>query len=163
MDGVLTDFDKALGDVFLNDFNKEHGTNFKNGFDFADEHSDAEMWENVKKGGLEFWSEMSWMPDGKKLWDFLKKYDVEILSAPSRDDDSKKGKRQWCKRELSEDVKVNLEKNKAKFAGTNHILIDDLEKNIKPWKEAGGIGILHTSAADTIKQLNKILENSLQN
>ena len=28
--------------------------------------------------------------------------------------------------------------------------------NIEQWKSQGGIGILHTSAADTIKQLQKL-------
>ena len=42
---------------------------------------------------------------------------------------------------------------KAKFAGKNHILIDDLEKNITAWEAAGGIGILHKNANDTINTL----------
>ena len=37
-----------------------------------------------------------------------------------------------------------------------HILIDDKEKVIKPWDEAGGTGILHTSAANTISQLRQL-------
>jgi hypothetical protein len=45
---------------------------------------------------------------------------------------------------------------KAAYAKPNHILIDDREKSIQPWREAGGIGILHTSAADTISQLQKL-------
>ena len=32
----------------------------------------------------------------------------------------------------------------------------DREKNIKEWRENGGIGILHTSASDTIKQLKEL-------
>ena len=35
-------------------------------------------------------------------------------------------------------------------------LIDDMERNIQQWKDKGGIGILHTSAADTIKQLKEL-------
>jgi hypothetical protein len=47
-------------------------------------------------------------------------------------------------------------KHKKDFAGPNNILIDDRVDNINGWIEAGGIGILHTSAEDTIKQLNKL-------
>ena len=36
------------------------------------------------------------------------------------------------------------------------ILIDDMEQTINEWNKGGGIGILHTSAADTIKQLKKL-------
>jgi hypothetical protein len=39
---------------------------------------------------------------------------------------------------------------KQKFAGENRILIDDLKKTIDEWNEAGGIGIHHTSTANTI-------------
>ena len=33
------------------------------------------------------------------------------------------------------------------------------EKNIDCWVEAGGIGILHTKADDTIAKLNEIIES----
>ena len=46
--------------------------------------------------------------------------------------------------------------DKHKYAAPNHILIDDRDKAILPWRKAGGIGILHTSAADTITQLQKL-------
>lgn len=37
------------------------------------------------------------------------------------------------------------------------ILIDDSEKNIPQWRDMGGIGILHTSAAQSLKELREIL------
>jgi hypothetical protein len=42
------------------------------------------------------------------------------------------------------------------FAAEGKILIDDMEQTIREWRNAGGIGILHTSAADTIKELKKL-------
>jgi hypothetical protein len=44
---------------------------------------------------------------------------------------------------------------KQKYAALNGILIDDYEKNIAQWREAGGIGILHKNARETIKQLRR--------
>jgi hypothetical protein len=38
-------------------------------------------------------------------------------------------------------------------------LIDDRQKNIDAWIDAGGIGIVHVSARDTIEQL-KLLRNN---
>ena len=38
----------------------------------------------------------------------------------------------------------------------NAILIDDFASNIKRWEAAGGIGILHKNANDTIQQLKKL-------
>jgi hypothetical protein len=45
---------------------------------------------------------------------------------------------------------------KQKYSGENNILIDDREDNIQQWKDKGGIGILHTSTANTIKQLKDL-------
>jgi FMN phosphatase YigB (HAD superfamily) len=155
LDGVLTDFDKNIQDGFLKEFNKENGTNIKDGFEFEDEYGRNEFWKRVDELGIEFWSEMPWMKDGKKLWNFIKEYDTEILTKPSKQKICKEGKRKWCDRELG-DVKVNIEMKKEKYAKPNHILIDDLEKNIVPWIAAGGIGILHKNAEDTIKKLKGI-------
>ena len=47
-------------------------------------------------------------------------------------------------------------KNKKDFAAPNNILIDDKPSTIDSWNAAGGIGILHTSAANTISQLKKL-------
>ena len=45
---------------------------------------------------------------------------------------------------------------KQNYAKGNRILIDDRPDNIAQWKSQGGIGILHTSAQDTIKQLQNL-------
>ena len=46
--------------------------------------------------------------------------------------------------------------DKQKYAAPNHILIDDRKSNIDQWVSRGGVGILHTSTADTIRQLKKL-------
>lgn len=48
--------------------------------------------------------------------------------------------------------------DKQKHAKPGDILIDDKERNIQQWNAAGGTGILHTSAVDTIKQLKRIFK-----
>ncbi|WP_144267063.1 hypothetical protein [Comamonas thiooxydans] len=45
---------------------------------------------------------------------------------------------------------------KAEFARPTAILIDDLKRNVDLWELHGGIGILHTSAVDTLEKLKKI-------
>ena len=55
--------------------------------------------------------------------------------------------------------KINLVRkttDKAAWAGPDRILIDDKKEAIEPWEAAGGIGILHTSAADTIRKLKTL-------
>jgi hypothetical protein len=101
---------------------------------------------------------MDWMRGGKELFDYIKKnYEVELLSSPSRSESSRLGKRLWVKNH-NLGVKLNLEysHNKQKYAAPNHILIDDREDIIKEWKSKGGIGILHSSTANTISILKEL-------
>ena len=152
MDGTIADFDSAF--INIADIPT------KDGWQYKDLYGKEKFWGIIKKEGLKFWTEMPWTHDGKKLWNYLINTgeDVYVLSAPSTHDNgtSKKGKIIWCKENLGPNVQVLLEDDKYKFAGKNHILIDDLEKNIIPWRQHGGIGILHTSAEETISELNKI-------
>jgi hypothetical protein len=45
---------------------------------------------------------------------------------------------------------------KQEFATPNSILIDDRADNIQRWKDVGGVGIHHTSAENTINELEKL-------
>ena len=89
LDGTLTDWD--------GDFEKIAGCP---GSQYEDEHGTEAMWKLIEDQGEEFWSEMSWLPYGKKLWEFCKKCDPKatILSTPSLDEASKTGKEKWIKR-----------------------------------------------------------------
>ena len=109
---------------------------------------------------------MGWYPpmsDAQGLMDYVSKHDYEMLTAPSIKKESLMGKglwiRNWAKKGLfPSKPKVNYKpaKNKHHFAAPNHILIDDKQSTIDSWNAAGGIGILHTSAGNTINQLKKI-------
>jgi nicotinic acid mononucleotide adenylyltransferase len=145
MDGVIVDFDGG--------YEKLTGITTKE----ADKKGPEFFWKPISKAGAKWWITLKWMPDGKQLWDYVKKYNPELLSAPSREEASRLGKRVWVKRELP-GVKLILRSadKKQEFASSNSILIDDREKNIEQWRNAGGIGVLHTDAASTIKQLKDL-------
>ena len=148
MDGVLTDFDKSFEKYSKGIPPREYEEKFgKDGF-----------WKLIDgEGKVGFWVGMPWMEDAKQYWDYIKNYDVELLSSPSRSETSRLGKRLWVRNNMP-GIKLTLAQayNKKNYAEPNHILIDDRESNIEQWKEAGGIGILHTSAADTINQLKAL-------
>jgi hypothetical protein len=146
MDGVLTDFDGQ----FRKQFNVGDPTKYE------DKHGPKEFWKLVHSAGKEYWSRMPWKNDGKKLWSYIKKYNPTILSTPSSAQFSKDGKNEWIKRELKvfDRDRIILSHGKEKYVkGPNYILIDDRPKNINKWKGAGGVGIVHTNAFKTIKQL----------
>lgn len=145
MDSVLVDFDRGYQE--LTGMTSQQ----------ADANGVEAFWEPLTKAGAKFWITLQWMPDGKQLWDYIKKYNPILLSAPSREESSKLGKRVWVKRELP-GVKLILKyaSQKQEYASPTSILIDDRQKNIDQWEAAGGIGILHTSTANTIEQLKQL-------
>ena len=147
MDGVLTDFDfqfmKSSEGIIPSEYKRNFGTN---GF-----------WDLIEKGGVGYWAGMPWMSDGRKYWDYIKKYTPLLLSSPSASESSRLGKRVWVKNNLP-GTKLILARStdKQKYADENSILIDDRPSNIDQWRSQGGIGILHVSAEDTIQQLKKL-------
>lgn len=146
LDSVLTDFDKQLADLL--------DKRLVRGWDFG---NDSKVWLKISDAGEKFWAQMEWMPDGHELWDFIKKFKPTVLTAPTRHPSSKAGKKVWLRRELP-GVPYIIDSDKEQYAKDGYILIDDREKNIKKWEEAGGIGILHKDADSSIKKLKKIMD-----
>jgi len=142
LDGVITDFNKAYEGISGIKLSK-------------DEHrNDSEFWEPIERAGYDFWVNMEWMPDGHILWDFISPYNPTILSAPSRQNVSRVGKVDWVNRELpGTPLILRSAKHKKDFAAPDAILIDDRPDNVQGWIDAGGIGILHKSAEETINEL----------
>mgnify|MGYP001160730325 FL=1 len=110
-----------------------------------------------------FWANLEWMKDAKKLYQFIARYNPKILSASSkRDVNSRPGKLKW----LSKNTKIkrgdtNLvnRADKQKFATTDgkpNILIDDYKKNIIEWEAKGGIGVHHKNVSKTIGELKRL-------
>jgi hypothetical protein len=148
MDGVLVDFNKRFNELHPWDPVK-----------FVEKNGLNEFWDLIDDKGVGFWVGMDWMEDGKILWEYLKaNHDVELLSSPSRAENSRLGKRLWVRNhKLGAKLNLAYSYNKKKYAAPNHVLIDDRKDNIEGWESEGGIGILHTSAEDTIVKLLNIV------
>ena len=145
MDGVLVDFDKGYKELTGRDISGQH-------------LNDTDFWDPINKAGYDFWINLEWKKDGKRLWTYIEKYSPELLSAPSRQNESRVAKNDWVNKELpSVHLILRSAKHKKDFAAPNHILIDDRIDNILGWREAGGIGIHHVSTKHTIDQL-KVLD-----
>lgn len=155
LDGVLANFAKSVKEIY---------PSFLEGGTEHDKNMDREMWKAIskyQKNGGEFWYDMSPMEDAFELWDFVKASNPEILTACGNASfNAGPQKIKWVAKIFDKDTKVNLvekSKDKAKFATPTTILIDDKMKSIQPFRDAGGIGILHTSAKNTIEELKKII------
>ena len=148
MDGVIVDFIRGW---------KEIGISDKSFHEYEDIVGKSKIYEQLReKGGVSWWADLKWLPDGKELWNYIKKYNPLILTTPATFQESKDGKKIWCDRELGPDVPLIFSKEKGEYATPNGILIDDYQKKIDNWRNNGGIGILHISTEDTIKQLKKL-------
>lgn len=143
MDGVIADFLKGAKEILGQDFNDD-------------------LWDELP---LDLYAKLPKMSDADKLWKFISKYNVHILTAyPSAkrgkiSKTSQKDKVNWMKTNFgfsSSKINLVLRAEKKNFANANSLLIDDMMKNVKEFEENGGIGVHHTSAANTIKQLKKI-------
>ena len=153
IDGVLADFVAGVAKLIPDYDDKRYE---------SDSKYRSMMWKAVEKfskEGGELWYELPLMHDAKELWEYIRKYNPQILSATGRKSyGAGRQKRAWIKKHFG-NVKVNLTekaREKAQHAKKGYILIDDKLKAIDPWKAAGGIGIHHTSTANTIAQLKKL-------
>ena len=155
MDGVVADFEKRFEDL------AGMGAN-----EFKDKYGTKEFWDLIdEKHKVSFWRGIEPMIDAQTLMDFVSKHDYEMLTAPSIKKQSVIGKSLWIKDKTGKlfpsTPKVNYKSAKQKHLikpklTAFDILIDDKQDTIDRWNGAGGTGILHTSANNTITQLEKL-------
>jgi hypothetical protein len=149
MDGVLTDFEsrfKTLTGKTIEAYESENGK--------------SSIWAPIETAGVAFWNGMPWMPDGEQLWDGIADLKPIILSAPSRHESSRIGKRLWAKRNMpGTKIILTPAQYKQRYAAPYHVLIDDKPENIQQWQAKGGVGILHTSAKNSLNELQKVLNH----
>ena len=71
MDGVLTDFESRF----------DHFTGM-NPQVYEKKYGIEQFWHLIdNKIGVRFWVGMPWMPQGKKLWEFIKPYQPDLLTS----------------------------------------------------------------------------------
>lgn len=147
LDGVMADLDKLVMERTGMTFEQldAAGTGF------------TKFIEQERELGHTIFDNLDKMPGADYLWGYVVKYKPDILTATGYPREKATAEKiQWVMNNLSGYDKILTTVSgaqKKKYAAPNHILIDDRMKAIGPWREAGGIGILHTSAEDTISQL----------
>ena len=133
----------------------------------------------------DFYANLPWTSDGKKLWYKLKTHttNTDILTGVSRTIKHRAEKFAWCQRELgiivnhvdmagkksAHELVTGKRKNKEGVANVitcwsrnkhceskaNHILIDDRLSLKEKWEERGGIFVHHTSTDKTLTILRE--------
>lgn len=156
LDGVMADFDAHFPAVFgLDHRERPDGSRLE----------DARMWALINEhpsffrdmppcpGALEFFAQLTGMlaPMGVHL---------AILTACAKEPfyaSTARQKRAWVRHHLGPHVRVLPVlggRNKPLFMhNEGDLLIDDWEKNVLAWREAGGRAILHRSFAQTWAEL----------
>ena len=88
MDGVIVNFNKGYEELTGTKLDETYQTS-------------EDFWNPINDKGSEFWENLEWMSDGKRLWNYISEYYPVILSSPSRRGyGSREGKKNWVDREL---------------------------------------------------------------
>jgi len=146
MDGVLADFDRGVYELCGK----------------RPEHlSKNEMWRFIKEhydDGKKFFKHLRLMEDATMLWSNIEHHHPIILTATGYSIKSAGMEKIWWADlyfKGARVITVEAGRDKAKYVSNGSVLIDDRMAAIKPWVEAGGMGILHTDAIDTLKKLTE--------
>ena len=146
-------------DGVLADFNKEYTK-------FDPEKADRKRFrESVLQHHI--FEKLDFMPDTQELLNHVSRLhgvNIEILTSmgthePIQAQEAKYQKLKWLAAK-NIPYKANFVHNKqekAKYANPRSILIDDSVGCISPFIEAGGHGILHVNASDTIRILDSTI------
>jgi 5'(3')-deoxyribonucleotidase len=147
LDGVCADFERG----FLDMFGVRH-----------DSMSDKDMWKTIDTHDS-FFRSLPVMDES--VWGNLQRIDdtygvdnVIFLTACPHTNYQKhaSAKKRWVREWLGDYhvLPVRGGRNKYLFMHRHgDVLIDDFAKNVIPWREAGGHGILHTDWNSTMQQL----------
>lgn len=151
LDGVLADFDGKVLEITGK---------------YPSELTTKELWKQLQVVD-NFYYSLDIIEGSKEFLDYIlytSQVRVEILTAlpsPSKKlRTSSNDKIMWVYDKLDPYIITNCVSNwrmKTYFCrNDDDILIDDQEKNIVNWQEAGGIGILHDNFEDTIQKLKEL-------
>jgi hypothetical protein len=142
LDGVLADFDRGVEAV----------TGRR-----PDQLSTRTMWRALA-AEPDFFGTLEMMRDALDLWHFCKPFEPVILTGLPFGHWAPAQKRRWVRRMLGEEVPVItcLSRDKHRYAAPGAVLVDDRPSLREPWERAGGIFVLHKSAAQSIADLTRL-------
>ena len=141
MDGVLVDFVRGSIDLHQLPVDPENCD-----WDYYTPRiGHQEFWAPM---GREFWANLEWTPDGREVFDLVRRYFPEnhifLLTSPCTTPGCSDGKRDWVYKHLGKDFlkRTAIFSSKYGLAGPERALIDDYDENIDSFTAYAGHGIL---------------------
>ena len=157
MDGVLVNLKKGLSNYLQKDLtNLELVEWNKYFYTFSEGMSDFEL--------ASFYENLPPTKECVDIWSNVKMHNPMVLTSISKRPPAMKGKILWCKKHLDLDVDriyfTQSSSEKSGYACKNCLLIDDFDRNIKDWINAGGAAIHHVDISETLLKLHMYLKKS---
>lgn len=154
MDGVIADFEKRYVERYGHISEDVRRSTFRSNFsDFIE---------------TEQFATLEMMPDGRKLITALDEIDIpkEILSSTAYDEVYETISMQKSRWLTTHNIAwprnfVPGKRHKYKWATRNSLIIDDTWSVIDDWRKAGGIGIHHKNAEQTLTELKCCLNKDV--
>jgi hypothetical protein len=144
-DGVLADFDLYAEKVFGLPPRKAEAT-----------LGTKRFWCDLQSHD-DFYNRLPLIPDALELYEAVWHLDPVILTGLPLGDWAEPQKRAWGARHFPDARMICcMSKDKRNHMQPGDVLVDDWPKYRELWEGAGGIFILHTSAAESIRQLRDV-------
>ena len=142
LDGVLADLDRGVQEVTGNR---------------PEELPLKTMWAALSRASR-FFETLAFMHDAEALWRFCEPHRPTILTGLPLGNWAADQKRRWVANMLGKDVRVItcMSRDKHRYSGPGHVLVDDRADLREAWERAGGAFVHHTSADRSIAALEAL-------
>ena len=144
-DGVLADFDAGVRRLL--------GTDART---FEARRGKGEFWKRLARAG-DFYAALPKMPDADELFDAVRHLKPTILTGLPIGKWAAPQKVAWAATHFpGVPIITCMARDKHRHMAGADVLVDDSERHMAAWEQAGGIYILHSSARDSIARLAEI-------
>ncbi|OJW26400.1 MAG: hypothetical protein BGO51_13810 [Rhodospirillales bacterium 69-11] len=142
LDGVLADFDRGVRETTGRP---------------PEDQGIRGMWRALSRH-QDFFGTLEFMADARELWAFCRPHTPTILTGLPLGSWAPTQKARWVSRMLGGEVPLItcLTRNKPRYSGPGHVLVDDRAAAREGWERKGGIFVHHVTAAQSIDALLRI-------
>lgn len=148
-DGVLADFDGAFQERFghpSRSYEARHGT--------------PAFWRDLRREAPQFYLFLPLLPDARTLFDAVAHLRPTILTGCPSGGWAEPQKVAWAGVHFpGTPIITCMARDKSRYCQPGDVLVDDREKYRSLWEDAGGLFILHRSAADSIPRVLAAFEH----